>query len=122
MHSHGNYYAYVDVAWGGWPSSDGWFVNNTVVLGGASQSYFGTGYLSDSGLIGHPELGLISGNTVHAKDAAVTVPCLNPSTGKCSSACPLEQWVAAGHDKGTTVRAMPNDEDVVAAARVLLGM
>ena len=46
MHSTSNFYAYVDAAWTGWPSSDGSFVNNSVVLGGKTGSMFGTGYKS----------------------------------------------------------------------------
>ena len=46
MHSTSNFYAYVDAAWAGWPSSDGSFVSNSVILGGKTFSYFGTGYKS----------------------------------------------------------------------------
>lgn len=123
MHAVGNYYAYVDVAWGGWPSTDGRFLNNSVILGGETTSYFGIGYASDCGLIGHPESGLIGGNTVHSKDAAtMMVSCLNESTKSCSSVCRLSDWIAVGHDQGTTIRPIPRDKDVIAAGRHLLGM
>ena len=62
MRAIGNYYAYVDVAYNvdgpnaGFASYDGWFVNNTVVLGGGTFSYFGTGYASNCFLVGQTQL------------------------------------------------------------------
>ena len=120
LRSVGNYYAYIDSAWTGWPSSDGWFVNNSAILGGHSVSYFGQGYRSDCGLIGRPELGRISGNTLYSRDTTLMVPCLNTTTGACTSSCTLQQWVKGGHDRGTTLRPVPRDEKVIDAARVLL--
>lgn len=35
---------------------------------------------------------------------------------------PLDQWVAQGHDQGTTLHALPSDEELVAMGRALLGM
>ena len=60
------------VAWAEW-SSDGWFLNNSVVLNGDCFLYFGTGYSSDCGLVGHPVSGMItcSGNAVYSKQHAV---------------------------------------------------
>jgi hypothetical protein len=98
-------------------------VNNTVILGAGSPSIFGYGYGSDCPIIGRPDLGLIYGNTVHAK-GPVMVPCLDntaPTKG-CVLSCTLEQWVAEGHDKGTTASPVPRDEEVIAAARHLLVM
>ena len=53
----------------------------------------------------------------------MSVPCTNTSgTAGCVAECPLSEWVQAGHDRGTTVRPLPSDEAVFAAARALLGM
>ena len=109
------------MSWGGWPSTDGFFVNNSVILGGETTSYFGLGYSSDCGLIGHPELGQISGNTIYS-NGPVMVPCLNATVKSCSLSCPLQSWVEEGHDWGTTLRPTPPDMQVVAAAKVLLGL
>lgn len=122
MHASGNYYAYVDVAWGGWPSIDGMFVNNSVILGRWTDSYFGYGYGSDCGLIGHPELGQIGANAVYAAAGQVEVACLNRTTNECSASCSLQDWVAAGHDHGTTVGPIPPDAAVITAAKALLGL
>ena len=219
-----NLYAYVDTAFNGNPghfssfaSADGWFVNNTVILGGNSTSYFGAGYPSDCVLVGQPpERGKISGNAIHTQHPVV-VPCLNASativtdgdrgdgcndraklgaglrihgsgkftdlfvpdaeaccraclvphcstwcfgwgngtgchlsTGppvsttkdpkfaggtkgppvpvnpraknKCTATCKLTEWLAEGHDLGTTVGPLPKDDTVIAAAKKLLGM
>ena len=82
----GNLYAYVDTAFNGnaghfrsFASADGWFVNNTVIMGGDSSSYFGAGYPSDCVLVGQPARGQISGNTIHTKHPLM-VPCLNDSS------------------------------------------
>ena len=116
----GNYYAYVDLAFntnggggvipGGQRRGSKWFVNNTVILGAGSPSIFGYGYGSDCPNIGRPELGFIYGNTVHSK-AAVMVPCLdvNATSRGCVDSCKLQQWVAEGHDPGTTVAPVPRD-------------
>jgi hypothetical protein len=127
----GNYYAYVDLAFNtnDAPGSHGlrrgskWFVNNTVILGAGSPSIFGYGYGSDCALIGHPDLGLISGNTLHSS-SPVMVPCLDPSTpaSGCVLSCTLQHWVEEGHDRGTTVGSVPRDEEVIAAAKRLLGI
>jgi hypothetical protein len=129
----GNYYAYIDLAFntnggggaipGGQRRGSKWFVNNTVILGAGSASIFGGGYGSDCPIIGRPDLGKIFGNTIHSKDA-VMVPCLDttaPSKG-CVRSCTLQQWVAEGHDNGTTAGPVPRDEEVIAAAKRLLGM
>jgi hypothetical protein len=134
MRAFGNYYAHVDAAYnavtpddqhGGWASSDGWFVNNTVIVGGASFSYFGNGYASDCFMVGKPQFAdsSVSGNTVLSK-LPLTVQCLNASapTKGCTLSCTLDQWLAQGHDPGTTVGPLPQDEVVIAAARVLLGI
>ena len=137
MQAVGNYYAYVDNAYnavtpsdqhGGWATSDGWFVNNTVVLGGGSFSYFGAGYPSDCFLVAGGQSfpgSNISGNRVHS-NAPVMVPCMDrraPAQG-CVLSCTLESWLAEGqsHDTGTTVAPSPQDEEVMASARLLLGM
>ena len=53
----------------------------------------------------------------------MSVPCTNTSgRAGCVAECPLSEWVQAGHDRGTTVRPLPSDEAVFAAARALLGM
>ena len=41
---------------------------------------------------------------------------------KCASSCPLTQWLAEGHDLGTTVGPLPPDATVILAAKRLLGM
>jgi hypothetical protein len=125
----GNYYAFVDLAFNtndapgfhGKRRGSKWFVNNSVILGAGSPSIFGYGYGSDCPLIGHPDLGLIYGNTVHSA-GPVMVPCLNtsaPAKG-CALSCTLQHWVAEGHDRGTTVAPVPRDEEVIAAAKRLL--
>lgn len=101
--------------------TDGYFVNNSVILGGGTASYFGVGYSSDCGLIGHPELGQISGNTIYS-DGQVMVPCSNATVRSCTLSCPLQSWVEEGHDVGTTLRPTPQDKEVVNAAKVLLGL
>ena len=191
------------------------FVNNTVILGGNSASYFGAGYPSDCALVGQPpERGKISGNAIYTQ-VPLMVPCLpNASTtslanhgdgcndraktgaglrihgsgtftdifvpdaaaccracvaphcstwcfgwgndtgchlsiggpvsttkdakfaggtkgtpppkphtkDKCTASCPLTEWLAEGHDIGTTVWPLPRDDEVIAAAKKLLGM
>jgi hypothetical protein len=117
IQAYGNYYAYVDSAWSGW-STRGHYVNNTVILRGATG-----GYLSDCGLVGHPELGEISGNTLYSADSAMYVPCLNATRGAgCVGRCPLNEWLVAGHDVGTSLAQVPPEQAVMAAARVLLGL
>jgi hypothetical protein len=123
MRSVGNYYAYVDVAWAGFPASDGWFLNNSVILNGGSGSMFGSGYASGCGLIGRPGVGVIRGNAVYSKEhATMRVACLNSTTKACSVSCLLTEWLAEGHDPGTTVNPIPADDEVMEAARKLLGM
>jgi hypothetical protein len=124
MRAYDNYYAYVDVAWGGFPSSDGWFVNNSVVLAAGRSDFWGSGYASDCGLVGRPpSFGAIHGNTVYSREhATMRVACLNTTTKACSVSCLLTDWVAQGHDHGTTVHPMPTDDEVMEAARKLLGM
>jgi hypothetical protein len=73
-------------------------------------------------VINRPQLGQIHGNAVYSKGATMPVACLNHSTGACTTVCPLQEWVAQGHDRGTTLAGLPPDGDVVAAARRLLGM
>lgn len=99
--------------------TDGWFVNNSVILGGGTFSYFGYGYASDCGL--PPAAGRISGNTVYS-NSPIMVPCNNATVKACSLSCPLQTWVAEGHDVGTTLLPIPPDEEVIAAAKKLLGM
>ena len=59
---------------------------------------------------------------MRSADTVMLVSCLNSTTNSCSSVCPLKQWVAAGHDHMTTLGPIPHDDEVIAAARVLLGM
>lgn len=124
MRAIGNYYAYIDVAWGGTASSDGWFVNNTVVLGGGTYSYFGAGYPSDCFLVGKPQLeSAIYGNAVHSA-SVLRVACLNasaPAKG-CTLSCTLGEWLQQGNDRGSTAKSLPRDEDIIAAGKLLLGM
>jgi hypothetical protein len=130
MRAIGNYYAYIDVAFNeggpnaGIASSDGWFVNNTVVVGGGTFSYFGSGYPSNCFLVGKPQqLGEIYGNAVHS-ESVLRVACLNasaPAKG-CALSCPLGDWLTQGYDKGTTVGPLPRDEEIIAAAKLLLKM
>ena len=124
MHAIGNYYAYIDVAYNGIASLDGWFVNNTVVVGGKSPSYFGYGYPSNCFLVGKPQLvSKVCGNAVHSA-STLQVACLNtsaPAKG-CDLSCPLNEWLKQGYDRGTTVGPLPRDEEIIAAARRLLGM
>ena len=123
MRSHSNYYAYVNVAWGGWDTSDVWFLNNSVILNVGTSDFWGSGYASDCGLIGRPAVGVIRGNAVYSKEhATMRVACLNTTTKVCSVPCLLTEWLAEGHDPGTTVRPVPADDEVMEAARKLLGM
>ena len=39
LHAVGNYYAYVQGSWGGWPSEGGTFANNTVLLTPSTGGY-----------------------------------------------------------------------------------
>ena len=127
MRAIGNYYAYVDVAFNtdaGFAASDGWFVNNTVVVGGGTFSYFGYGYTSNCALAGKPRAtSSIYGNAVHS-NTELRVPCLNASAPEkgCALLCPLDQWLKQGYDRGTTIGPVPRDEEIVAAAKLLLGM
>ena len=131
MRAIGNYYAYVDVAYNangpnnGFASTDGWFVNNTVVLGGGSFSYFGYGYPSDCFLVGKSKqlASAIYGNAVHS-NSVLRVPCLNtsaPAKG-CTQSCTLAQWLVRGYDHGTTVGPLPQNEEIIAAGELLLGI
>lgn len=131
MRAVGNYYAYVDTAYNavgpnsGFASADGWFVQNTVLVGGGTFSYFGYGYSSDCFMLGHQQFDSsnISHNAVHSA-LPIMVPCLDttaPAKG-CLVSCPLEKWLAGGHDPGTTIGPLLPDEEVIAAARLLLGM
>ena len=45
-----------------------------------------------------------------------------PTPHGCTASCPLTQWLAEGHDLGTTVKPLPRDDVVIAAAKKLLGM
>ena len=88
------------------------------VLGGKLNRY-----ASDCGLVGHPELGQCGGNAIHITGAALQVACtLNSSSSACTSQCPLEEWVARGHDVGTTLSDLPSDSEIIAAGRQLLGL
>ena len=85
----------------------------------------GSGYASDCGMIGRPpaDESAIRGNAVYSKEhATMRVACLNTTTKACSVSCLLTEWLAEGHDPGTTVHLMPSDGEVMVAARKLLGM
>ena len=56
---------------------------------------------------------LVSGNTVYAPGGVLGRVCGNHT---------LTQWVAAGHDKGTSRHDMPSDDALVAMGRELLGI
>ena len=105
-------------------ATDGWFINNTLVVGGGSFSYFGAGYASNCFLVGKPQLAsAVYGNAVHSSKV-LRVPCLNasaPAKG-CALSCPLGEWLTQGYDRGTTIGPLPRDEEIIAAARLLLGM
>ena len=116
LQSEGNLYAYIDSSVTGW-ATNGHFANNTVVLAGSGTG----GYMSDCGTIALPTA-KISNNTIYAQDQVMMVECTNasnPAAG-CSSLCKLRDWVARGHDNGTTLSPIPPDHVVMDAARLLL--
>ena len=79
------------------------FVNNSCVLRGDH------GYDSDCSLPAGME---VSGNSVYSPGGKMSV-----CGGK-----PLDQWVAAGHDHGTTLHSLPTDDALVAMGKQLLGI
>jgi hypothetical protein len=91
-------------------------VSNGFPLGWSHILPFGTanhaatlqGYTSDCGLNGGNRIG---GNAVRSNDTVMS------ACGK-----PLQQWVAEGHDNGTTLGPLPHDNEIIAAARILLGI
>ena len=68
-----------------------------------------SGYTSDCDL---PQGMQVSGNTVCTPGGELNV---------CGNV-PLTQWVAKGHDPGTSLHVLPTDEDLVAAGIRLLNI
>ena len=116
LQSQGNLYAFVDSSWSSW-ATNGHFANNTVVLAGGGTG----GYTSDCGTVANPT-SKISNNTIYAQDQVMMVPCINetcPAAG-CVASCKLRDWVARGHDNGTTLAPIPQDQTILNAARARL--
>ena len=95
-----NIYAYVGSRFGRGNNLS--FVNNSCVL------RTDRGYGSDCGL---PSGMAVSGNAVYSPSGNITA---------CGMS--LAQWLAEGHDIGTTIRILPNDKTLVAMGRTLLGL
>jgi len=100
-HHTSNVYAYVGGAFGTGVNLS--FVNNSVVLRGDH------GYASDCGNL--PPGMKVSGNKVFTPGSKLDV---------CGHH-PLNEWVASGHDAGTTLAATPDDNAIIAMGRELLG-
>ena len=99
------------------------FVNNTCVYRNNL-----TGYQSDCFTsLQQPPTGRgweVHGNRVYSQTGSTTVCLCPPSTGQhsmpCNASMPLQQWVALGHDRGSTSRQWPVDEELVAWGKQLL--
>ena len=96
-----NIYAYAGSCFG--KGNNLRFVNNSCVLRSDH------GYDSDCGL---PSGMIVEGNAVYTPGGKLTV-CGNSS---------LSEWVAQGHDHGTTLHPMPTDDALIAMGRDLLGI
>ena len=105
-HTHssiGDIYAYIANCFGNGNFLQ--FINNTCILNFQpdASSQMGDGYKSDCGL--SPGM-VVYGNTVATPGASVAA---------CGTF--LEDWVAAGHDKGTTSVRWPTDATLIAQAK-----
>ena len=95
-----NVYAYSGETFN--PGNNLRFINNSCVIRSAN------GYPSDCGNL--PSGMLVSGNSIYVAGGNISV---------CHGH-PLDQWVKAGHDKGSSMHPTPSDAAVVAMGRALL--
>ena len=93
---------------------NGVFVNNTVVLsGGADPCAVPGGYASDCLVVKQPGLNMsVSSNSIRAAAYRSLTAC----------GTTLAQWIAEGHDRGTTLGPLPATAEVIASARTILGL
>lgn len=127
VRSYRNYYYFLPRATyaGGngpsWADNNGWFVNNSVVLSGAADPCgVPGGYASDCISVAHNHsLGMVTaGNTIMAANfETLEVPAWC-SAGQTT----VQQWIARGHDSGTTVGPLPSLQSVLSSARKVLGL
>ena len=126
VRSYRNYYYYLPRATyaGGngpaWADNNGWFLNNSVVLSGAADPCgVPGGYASDCiSVVHNHSFGMVTaGNTIMAANfETLEVPAW------CSASTTVQQWIAKGHDNGTTVGPLPSLESVLSSARGVLGL
>ena len=96
-----NVYAYTGSCFG--KGNNLRFVNNSCILRGDH------GYSSDCGLPTGME---VYGNAVYTPSGEL----------KVCGATSLTAWVAAGHDRGSSLHTLPTDDEVIEMGRNLLGI
>ena len=123
--SHGNVYAFPNVYgkscfwhWPGWFPVDGFeerFFNNTCVMDGPGQNYISMPNACD----------LANASSVHlvAHDNRVYAPSENAVVSGCGrKATTFADWMKVGVDHGSTLAALPSNDEVVAMGMAVLGM
>ena len=88
------------------------FYNNTCILtsrGGSYANFHGSA--SSSGGVNRPAMPIMHDNRVFTPDGTAK------EAGKT-----IKAWQAEGHDLGTTVAKMPDDETIIKMARAVLKM
>lgn len=122
--SHGNVFAFPNVYgkscfwnWDGWFPTEGHserFVNNTCIMDGPGQKY-----------ISMPSSCTFdNSSTVHviARDNKVFAPNADAVVNGCGSKLPFAEWMKLGVDQGSTLAALPSNDEVIAMGSAVLGV
>ena len=122
--SHHNVFAFPNVYgkscfwnWPGWFPTDGneeRFFNNTCIMDGPGQSYISmpSSCTFDNSSTVHV---LAQGNKVFAPNADAVV-------SGCGTKLPFAEWIKLGIDPGSTLAALPSNDEVIAMGAAVLGV